>query len=81
MFTCSIYIYMSRIIINELILIRVGLRVLIESSQVYTSLHRLIIEFDFLFTSNSFNNQFENESSLFEPISSKLTSSSARLHP
>jgi len=34
-----------------------------------------------VFTSSSFNNRFEHESSLFEPISSKLTSSSARLHP
>jgi hypothetical protein len=34
-----------------------------------------------VFTSSSFNNRFEHESSLFEPISSKLTSSLARLHP
>jgi tRNA C32,U32 (ribose-2'-O)-methylase TrmJ len=76
-----IYTYTSRALINESILIRAGSRVLIESSRVYTSLHRLIIEFDFVFTSSSFNNRFEYESSLSEPISSKLTSSSARLHP
>jgi hypothetical protein len=34
-----------------------------------------------VFTNSSFNNRFEHESSLFEPIPSKLTSSSARLHP
>jgi hypothetical protein len=34
-----------------------------------------------VFTSSSFNNRFEHESSLFEPITSKLTSSSACLHP
>jgi len=45
------------------------------------SLHCLIIEFDFAITSNSFNNQFEHKSNLFESISKKFTSRSARLHP
>jgi hypothetical protein len=45
--TSYIYIYTSRALINESILIRAGSRALIESSRVYTSLHRLIIEFDF----------------------------------
>jgi hypothetical protein len=60
-----IYIY-----INGSILIRASSRVLIELSQVDTSLHHLIIEFDFMFTRSSFNNRFEYESSLFESISS-----------
>jgi tRNA C32,U32 (ribose-2'-O)-methylase TrmJ len=51
-----IYIYTSRALINESILIRVGSRALIESSRVYTSLHRLINEFDFVFTNSLFNN-------------------------
>jgi hypothetical protein len=44
------------------------------------NLHRLIIEFDFVLASNSFYNQFEHESELFESISSKFTSSSTRLY-
>jgi len=74
------YIYTSRALINESILIQAGSRALIESSWVYISFHRLIIEPNFVFTSSSFNNQFEYESSLFKPILSKLTSSPARLH-
>jgi hypothetical protein len=62
-------------------LIRVASRALIESSRVYTSLHRLIIEPNSVFMNSSFNNQFEHESSLFKAISSKLTNSSARLRP
>jgi hypothetical protein len=46
-FTIYIYIYTSRALINESILMRAGSRALVESSRVYTSLHRLIIEFDF----------------------------------
>jgi hypothetical protein len=42
-----IYVYTSRALINESILIRAGSRALVESNRVYTSLHRLIIEFDF----------------------------------
>jgi len=42
-----IYIYTSRALINESILIRAGSRALVESNRVYTSLHRLIIEFYF----------------------------------
>jgi len=71
----------SQALINGLILIRAGSRALIELIRIYTNLHRLIIEPNFVFTSSSFNNQFEHEPSLFEPISSKLTSSSARLYP
>jgi len=83
LFINTLYYKISYIYIHthESILIRAGSRVLIESSRVYTSLHRLIIEFDFVFTSNSFNNRFKHESSLFEPISSKLMSSSACLYP
>jgi hypothetical protein len=73
-----LYIY---IYIYKLILIRAGSRALIESSRVYTSLYRFIIKLNFVFTCSSFNNRFEHESSLFELTSSKLTSSSARLHP
>jgi len=42
-----IYIYRSRALINESVLIRVGSRALVESSLVYTSLHRLIIKPNF----------------------------------
>jgi hypothetical protein len=70
------YIY-----IFESIFIRTGSQASIESRQIYTSLFRLIIELDFVFTNSSFNNQFEHESSLVKPISSKLISSSAHSHP
>jgi hypothetical protein len=61
---------MSQALINESILIRMGSRILIESSRIYTSLYRLIIEFDFVFRTNLFNNRFEHESNLLELISS-----------
>jgi hypothetical protein len=70
-----IYIY-----IHESILIWAGSRALIELNRVYKNLHRLIIGLNSVFTSSSFNNRFEHKSSLFEPISSKLMSNSARLH-
>jgi hypothetical protein len=76
----NLYIYIY-IYIYESILIRAGSRALIGSSRVYTSLYRLIIELNFVFTTSSFNNRIEHKSNLFEPISSKLTSSSAHLHP
>jgi hypothetical protein len=54
-----INIYTSRVIISELILIRTGLRTLIEFSRVYTSLYRLIIKSNFVFTNSLFNNRVE----------------------
>jgi hypothetical protein len=67
--------------IYESSLIRACSRTLTESSRVYTSLYRLIIELSFVFTNDSYNNRFEHESSLVEPIPSMFTSSSVRLHP
>jgi hypothetical protein len=58
------YIYTSQALISESILIRAGSRPLIESSRVYISLCRSIIEHIFVFTNGSFNNRFEHESSL-----------------
>jgi hypothetical protein len=66
---------------TESLLIRAGSRALIEPNRVYASLYHLIIKHNFVFISSSFNNRFEYELSLFKPISSKLTSISARLHP
>jgi hypothetical protein len=60
----KLFIYMSRALINKSILIRAGLGALIESSRVYTSLHRLIIESNSVFTNSLFNNRFEYESNL-----------------
>jgi hypothetical protein len=47
LFINILYYKTSYIYIYESILIRAGSRALVESSRVYTSLHRLIIEFDF----------------------------------
>jgi hypothetical protein len=70
-----INIYTNQAIISESILIWAGSQTLMESSRVYMSLYRLIIEPSFLFTNNPFNNQVEHESSLVKLISSKFASS------
>jgi hypothetical protein len=60
--------------IHESILIRSGLRALIESSRIYKIFYRLIIELNFVFTNNSFNNRFENDfCSTSWPYDKKLT--------
>jgi hypothetical protein len=74
----NILYYKNKLYINKLIYIYTS--GFTSFNRVEPSLHRLIIEFNFVFTSSSFNNRFEHESSLYEPISSKLTSSSTRLH-
>jgi len=72
---------MRRALISESIFIRAGSQALTDSSRVYTILYRLIIKPSFVFTNGSFNNRFEYDSCLMEPILSKLASSSVRLHP